>query len=66
MAFDQQYVSKAIKMYQAIQPVQQLVVTEQNVIDVQFRELPNSVEVVMENEVRRLIRRYRANHPNLF
>jgi hypothetical protein len=55
MAHSKSYVAEAIKLYQANQPAYQLpVVSDDGVIDVQFREIPK--EVTMQSEVVRLVR----------
>lgn len=55
MAHSQQYVSQALKMYNSIQPAVPKVITEPDIIDVEFRELPNTFEMVVRNEVQRLM-----------
>lgn len=55
MAHSQQYVSQALKMYNAIQPAVPKVITEPDITDVEFRELPNTFEMVVRNEVQRLM-----------
>jgi hypothetical protein len=53
MQHNKQYVSNALKMYNAIQPAIPLPVSHQDVIDVEFRELPPTVARI--NEVQRLM-----------
>ncbi|BAQ02544.2 hypothetical protein [Ralstonia phage RSL2] len=44
-----------MKMYNALQPAVPKVITEPDIIDVEFRELPNTFEMVVRNEVQRLM-----------
>lgn len=64
MAHSQQYVSQALKMYTSIQPA--IPVCDLNVIDVQFREIPNTPEAVIRDEVKRLVARAREVNRHLF
>lgn len=62
MAHSQQYVSQALKMYTSIQPYVAPVITEPDIIDVEFRELPPTTEMVVRNEVQRLMTIVRHKH----
>ena len=45
MQHNKQYVSNALKMYNAIQPYVPPVITEPDIVDVEFRELPSIAEI---------------------